>query len=103
MSDCQAWDVPKIAADVHAPTTSDVPVLLLAGELDAITPPSGAELAASDLSNSTLLRFPGAGHDVTIWSASCAVDVMYAFLEQPGGDFDQSCLASVRVPAFATS
>ena len=60
--DCEAWDVAKVDG-VHEPAESEVPVLLLAGELDAITAPSRADEAASTLSNSTVVRFPGAGHD----------------------------------------
>ncbi|MGI9028582.1 MAG: alpha/beta fold hydrolase [Ilumatobacteraceae bacterium] len=101
--DCGAWDVPRVDGPVRDATTSDVPTLLLTGDLDAITPPSGADLAAETLSDSTVLRFPGAGHDVMIWSAACAVDVMYAFLDANGGDFDHSCVDTLQAPPFATS
>jgi pimeloyl-ACP methyl ester carboxylesterase len=100
--DCAAWDVPAVEGPVHDPVSSDVPVLLLAGELDAITPPSAADLAATTLSNATVLTFPGAGHDVMIWSAPCAVEVMHAFLDANGADFDHSCVDTVEPPPFAT-
>lgn len=101
--DCATWDVGRSDPAVKDPTLSDLPVLLLSGELDAVTPPSWAEIAATGLPNSQLLRFPGAGHDVMIWSPECAVTVMHNFLDQPGGEWDDSCVASVHTPPFTTS
>ncbi len=49
-----------------------------------------------------MLRFPGAGHDVMIWSPACAVDVKYAFLDADGGEFDSSCVPAIEAPPFAT-
>lgn len=101
--DCAAWDVPEADGPVHEPATGDVPVLLLAGELDAITPPSSADLAASTLGHATVLRFPDAGHDVMIWSTPCAVDVLHAFLDADGGQFDHSCVEAIQTPPFETT
>jgi 3-oxoadipate enol-lactonase len=40
----------------------DVPVLVVAGEQDAVIPPGESELLTAALSNARLLRIPGAGH-----------------------------------------
>ena len=101
-SDCAEWIVPKAADRVHEPARTDIPVLLLAGSLDAITPPSWADVAASTLPNAHIVRIPGAGHDVMIWSPECAVTVMHNFLNQPTG-FDDSCVAGLTVPPFTTT
>lgn len=101
-SDCVEWNVPKADDRVHEPARTDIPVLLLAGSLDAITPPSWADLAASTLPNARVVRIPGAGHGVMIWSPECAVTVMHNFLNQPTG-FDDSCVAGLTVPPFTTT
>ena len=100
--DCDAWDAGRADPSVREPARSEVPALLLAGELDAITPPAWAELAAETLPNSTLLRFPGSGHDITLWNTECAVAVMNNFLDQPGGGWDDSCVVATQAPPFTT-
>jgi pimeloyl-ACP methyl ester carboxylesterase len=101
--DCDIWNLPPADASVRAQTRSDVPALLLAGSLDAITPSNWAEAAASGLPNSRVMVVPGAAHDVLIWSPDCAVTIMRNFLNQPDGTYDDSCLRSVTVPPFKTS
>jgi pimeloyl-ACP methyl ester carboxylesterase len=101
--DCEIWDMPPADPSVRAQTRSDVPALLLEGSLDAITPSNWAEAAASGLPNSRVLVFPGAAHDVLIWSQDCAVTIMRNFLNQPRGGYDDTCLRSVVVPPFKTS
>jgi pimeloyl-ACP methyl ester carboxylesterase len=50
-SDCAAWNVPSAGPGLTAPARSDVPVLLVSGALDGITPPAFAETAADSLPN----------------------------------------------------
>jgi pimeloyl-ACP methyl ester carboxylesterase len=92
--DCAKWNVPTADPAVREQTHSDIPVLMLEGSLDAVTPVTFAEAAASGLSNSRTLVFPGAGHGVMSWSPKCAVTVMNNFLNEPQG-FDDSCVNSV--------
>ena len=99
--ECAVWDVGRADPSVAAQTRSDVPVLLLAGTFDAITPPSWAEVAARGLSNGRVVRVPGAGHDVTLWS-ECGQLVMLNFLDDPAGSYDTSCLDTLTAPPFTT-
>jgi pimeloyl-ACP methyl ester carboxylesterase len=101
--DCGIWKVPPADPAVRAQTRSDVPALLLEGSLDAITPKNWAEAAASGLPNSRILVFPGAAHDVLLWSPDCAVTIMRNFLDQPNGGYDDRCLESITIPPFVTS
>ncbi|HSG65154.1 MAG TPA: alpha/beta hydrolase [Gammaproteobacteria bacterium] len=59
---CSVW--PKGVLDAHfkSPVSSNVPVLLLSGEADPITPPRYADLAAVDLGNARLLTGRQQGH-----------------------------------------
>jgi pimeloyl-ACP methyl ester carboxylesterase len=100
--DCGLWNAGRANPATGQPTSSDVPVLLLNGTLDGITPPAWAETAANGLTNSTVLLFPGAGHDVIQWN-DCAVPVMLNFLNNPTGDYDTACVNQLAVPPFATT
>ncbi|MDT0353111.1 alpha/beta fold hydrolase [Pseudonocardia charpentierae] len=101
--DCGIWNVPPADASLRTQTRSNVPALLLTGSFDAITPANWAEAAASGLANSRVLVFPGAAHDVLIWSPDCAVTIMRNFLNQPQSAYDDSCLRSVTAPPFKTA
>jgi len=61
---CRVWPHGDIPADFKQPVTSEVPVLLLSGEADPVTPPSNAEHAAQTLPNSLQIVAPGQGHNV---------------------------------------
>lgn len=101
-SDCAVWNVSSAGQGLTAATRSDVPVLLVSGALDGITPPGFAETAASSLPNSRQLVFPGAGHAVFSTSPECFVTVMANFLDRPAR-FDSSCVGAEEVPPFATA
>ena len=98
--DCGVWDVPAAGGVDRGQTRSDVPALLLQGGLDGLSPRSAAVAAAAGLPRSQILVFPGAGHDVMIWSQDCAVTILRNFLDQPSGGYDDTCLRSVDPPKF---
>ena len=100
-SDCKLWDVKPSGQPARQPVRSDVPVLLVSGSLDSVTPPSFARIVASTLPNARNLVFPGGGHGVAGYSPECFSTIMANFLNQPK-DFDDSCLKSVRIPPFKT-
>jgi pimeloyl-ACP methyl ester carboxylesterase len=100
-AECGVWNVPRAPDSVHLPAQSDVPALLMTGTLDAVTPPSQAELAARSLSRSTVVRFPGLGHD-TLGSSPCALSIMLDFLDRPGGGYDTACASALPMPTFDT-
>jgi pimeloyl-ACP methyl ester carboxylesterase len=98
VDECAAWNVGRADAAVHQPVRSDVPALLLAGTLDAVTPPSQAELAAEGLPNGRVVRIAGSGHDVLSRSA-CAQQILVDFLDDPTG-YDAGCAATLPPPTF---
>jgi pimeloyl-ACP methyl ester carboxylesterase len=71
---------------------------LLAGTLDAVTPPSQADVAAEGLPNSSVVRIAGSGHDV-LSRSTCAQQITVDFLDDPT-DYDESCAARVSVAPF---
>lgn len=96
---CEAWpqgEPPKI---IHEAVSSDVPVLLISGEADPITPPRHAEALRKSLPNSLHLIFPGMGHGNGI--GDCARRIMGAFLETAStAGLDTTCVEDVAPPPF---
>ncbi len=61
---CEIWPRGTRPADFHDPLQSDKPVLMLAGELDPVTPPRYGEAIVKSLPNGRLLIAKGQGHNV---------------------------------------
>jgi pimeloyl-ACP methyl ester carboxylesterase len=59
---CREWVRGAVPPDVHEPVRSAVPVLLLSGGRDPVTPPSFAEHVATTLTNSRHVVFPESAH-----------------------------------------
>ena len=59
---CSLWPAGPVDEDFRKPLATDTPVLLLSGEVDPITPPSYASLAAVDLTNAKDLTGLQQGH-----------------------------------------
>ncbi len=78
---------------------SDVPVLLLSGSYDPITPPDWGPAAAAGLSRSYHYAFPGTGHAV-IGRGACPAGMIRAFLNDPGRAPDAGCVERLGAPAF---
>jgi pimeloyl-ACP methyl ester carboxylesterase len=79
---CADWTTMPLDPRENLPVTSSVPALILAGELDPITPPDWGRMVDADLSNSYFHEFPGNGHWVTR-SSSCALQMSLAFWDNP--------------------
>ncbi len=87
---CDLWGVPASAPSAAAPVTSDLPVLLLSGRYDPITPPELASQAAEGLPNATLVVLEGRSHGV--WAGDdCASRIVDEFAANPQNKPDISC------------
>ena len=94
---CAEWPQAKVAASFLDPVKSDVPVLLVSGELDPVTPPWLAQIVAKTLSKSRLVIVPNATHN----SYECIENVVADFIDKgtPEG-LDVSCTEKIRRPPF---
>jgi pimeloyl-ACP methyl ester carboxylesterase len=81
---CDVWPRGAMAADFASPVTSDVPVLLLSGGLDPVTPPANAEAVAKTLAHARSIVAPGFGHIVS--SRGCAPRLIARFVDVAGFD-----------------
>lgn len=97
---CQAWPHGEAPAGFHRPFASDLPVLLLSGELDPVTPPRYAEQVVANLPNGRHLMLPGQGHNVA--PVGCMPKLLGRFLETADAKgLDTSCLDGLGyVPPF---
>ena len=100
LAQCAVWPRGQRPADFRAPLTGKVPVLLLAGELDPVTPPRYAEVIAAQLPNSRLLLLPGQGHSVL--GIGCTPRLFAQFIETlEVQKLDLACLKQISpTPPF---
>lgn len=94
---CEFWPRSALPDNYGDPVSVDVPVLLLSGTMDPVTPPRWGEEAASHLANSLHLVIPGA-HGV---GGKCILDVQKQFLDAGSIDgLDTSCTEAVKLSRF---
>jgi hypothetical protein len=99
---CDIWPRGAVPEDFHEPVSGDVPVLLLSGELDPVTPPEYADSVAQHFPNSLHLVAPGQGHIVT--SRGCMGNLVSEFIVAGGsGELDTECLSQMESTPFFIS
>jgi len=102
VEECEGWPRATVTPSDRSAVTSAVPVLLLSGELDPVTPPSNAAMAAHTLSNSLEVTVPGEGHGAL--QRSCTRRIVDDFLERGSvAGLSVACLRDARPMRFFTS
>lgn len=96
---CGPWDAGEADAEANEPLSSDIPTLVLAGDLDPITPPRWGEQIAGNLSEAFFVQFPFTGHG-SLPSHDCAVGIASDFLDEPGSEPATDCVADIEPPTF---
>ncbi len=98
---CEEWGVPPNGGDFNTLLTdddTDIPILVMAGRFDPVTPPAGSQRVADALGQE-LLFFPNAGHGA-VGSSDCARGIWFAFLDDPAATPDTSCMDDLGPPTF---
>jgi hypothetical protein len=87
-----------VPASYYAPVTSDVPVLMLSGEIDASTPAQLGTVAARTLSNARQILLPNTSHR---YGHAC-MDALVAefFVKGSAGALDIACASTLKRPPF---
>ncbi len=99
---CDVWPRGEVGKDYHQPVRSEVPVLLLSGELDPVTPPSWGEEAKRHLPHSLHVTVPGVGHNTL--GMGCVRSVMADFLARGSVEgLTPTCERAGSRPPFFTS
>ena len=97
---CSRWPRGTMDANLRDPLTTDLPVLVLSGEHDPITPPGWGEAIMPGLANARHLIAPGQGHGVI--ARGCVPKLAARFInELELSELDESCLEDlVPFPFF---
>jgi pimeloyl-ACP methyl ester carboxylesterase len=99
---CKTWPQGTIPPGFHEPVRSDIPVLLISGEVDPVTPPANAEMTAHHLPNSLHLVVPGQGH-ANIFRG-CIPSVAADFIENGSiQNLDTNCVHDMQPLPFFVS
>jgi len=96
---CSIWPAGPIDEEFKSPLATNLPVLLLSGDADPITPPRYADLAAVDLENATHLIGKDQGHGQI--SVGCTPRLVADFIDTADPtSIDASCLERSFVMPF---
>ncbi len=99
---CALWPHGPIDPDFHAPLHSDVPILILSGADDPVTPPAYAEEAARGLTRRVIVQLDGTGHGQL--AEPCIGRLMAQFIDRGSTrGLDVSCARRARPFPFFTS
>jgi pimeloyl-ACP methyl ester carboxylesterase len=99
---CKVWPHGKRPADFRKPLSGNVPVLILSGEFDPVTPPRYGNEVLKSLPNARHLIFKGQGHNVM--PISCGPKLFASFINTADAKkLDAKCLDRLSyVPMFTS-
>ncbi|MGI9270238.1 MAG: alpha/beta hydrolase [Woeseiaceae bacterium] len=96
---CSVWPLGVLDENLHEPLATDLPVLLLSGGADPITPPEYAEMAATELSNHWHIRGDNQGHGLA--AIGCMPKLLGEFVaNETLADDASSCMEKAFVMPF---
>ncbi len=99
---CATWPQGELSPGWDAPVRSEVPVLLLSGEADPVTPPRYAERVAETLPNSLHVVGPGMGHGLL--GRGCVDGLVADFIAAGSvAELDATCARNLVPPPFFLS
>jgi pimeloyl-ACP methyl ester carboxylesterase len=87
---CREWASIALDPRENQPVFSDLPVLILGGDQDPITPPAWGRMLTQELPRAYFHEFPGQGHWVAR-SSPCALSMARAFWTDPTVDPGHVC------------
>lgn len=101
---CHDWPRGEIPAGYHQPVRSDVPVLLVSGPYDPVTPPRFAAEVARQLPHAVQLTVPDGHHGPSgLAHPECFAGITARFFDRGTADgLDTSCVATMVRPPFVT-
>jgi pimeloyl-ACP methyl ester carboxylesterase len=101
---CEIWGSSPVPADFFTPVRSNVPVLLVTGADDPVTPPRNAVEVARTLPNTLNIVVPYGGHGLDgLVGLTCIDRLQRDVIERASvTGLDTSCVSRIRRPAFPT-
>ncbi len=100
---CEIWNVKKVSQIEKQSIKSTIPVLLISGEYDNLTPVKWAKSMTNNLTNSYHLIFKGWKHTPTTnWGNPCAMQSANDFFNNPNIKPNPACFIKIKSPDFKT-
>jgi pimeloyl-ACP methyl ester carboxylesterase len=97
---CAVWPRGAVPADHRQPVQSEVPALLLSGEYDPATPPSGGDEVARGLSHGRHVILRNNGHPIGS-SEACTGRLIATFIDRSASNgLDTSCAEALPPVPF---
>ena len=97
VAQCELWPRGERPDNFRAPLTGDLPVLLVSGEYDPVTPPRYGDEVAAALGNARHLVLPGQGH--SLMTTGCMPKLAAQFIESADpAALDATCLERLAAP-----
>jgi len=93
---CRSWPSDPSLHAPDAPIQSDLPTLIIAGQLDPVTPPQNGLRVRAGLPTSFYLVFPESGHVPGVRTA-CGRSIIQAFVDEPSQRPDSACMDTLRL------
>jgi pimeloyl-ACP methyl ester carboxylesterase len=102
MRACEFWPKGEVASSYYEPIKSEVPVLVMSGDLDPVTPPEWGESVLPHLTNARHIVVPATGHGAIM--TGCGMRIATQFINAASvANLDTSCLQALRRPPFFLS
>ncbi len=95
---CDIWGTQTVDMDFKSEVKSEIPTLLLSGELDPVTPPVFAQQAMEGLTQSQHLIVPNQGHIVA--TRGCMPKIIGAFIKDPKAALETECIQNFQELTF---
>jgi pimeloyl-ACP methyl ester carboxylesterase len=100
MKACELWPKGKVAMSFSDPVKSDLPILMITGDLDPVAPPWLAAGALRFLPNGRQISIPNTGHH---FRYECIDNLFVEFLSKGSAKgLDDSCAKSIERLPFVT-
>jgi pimeloyl-ACP methyl ester carboxylesterase len=99
---CALWPRATVNSDYFKPVRADVPVLILTGEWDPVTPPANGDFVMRSFPNSVHLVVPHGAHGLGgLEGLDCIERLATEFVERgTNKSLDTSCVKNVRRRGF---
>jgi pimeloyl-ACP methyl ester carboxylesterase len=96
---CEMWPRGTVEDSYYEPVVSDVPALVLSGDIDPVTPPGWGEAVVKHLSHGRHVTVPATGHGVI--GTACGIQMIQDFLDSASStELNTGCVRSVKRPPF---
>jgi pimeloyl-ACP methyl ester carboxylesterase len=98
---CDLWGAAPFDPADRQPVTTNVPALVLAGQVDPVTPSTFAQRLSDALPGSNFIEIPGAGHAPSLdQRLTCPFSLALAFLDAPDQSPDLACLEQTQISYY---